>query len=108
MDSNDYMTLREKIIDLLLKTDKPLTATEIIELLGLPINDKSIVYDALQHVAKTIRRRTMFKYELVMIPPVCKNCGYVFKELDKPKKPSKCPRCKSERISEPQFMIRER
>ncbi|HID42001.1 MAG TPA: transcriptional regulator, partial [Pyrodictium sp.] len=42
---------------------------------------------------------------LYMIPPRCRNCGYVFTDLDSPKKPSKCPMCKSQRIEPPRFYI---
>ncbi len=44
--------------------------------------------------------------ELVIVPAVCKNCGYVFskKEISTP---WKCPRCKSERIIPPRFYIKE-
>jgi len=43
-----------------------------------------------------------------MVPPTCKTCGYVFKDLDRPKRPSRCPRCRSERISSPLFIIQPR
>ncbi len=108
MNGEDYTTLREKIIEILMNSEKPLSARDLAHLLGLNPRDISIIYDALTHVAKTIRRKTLNRYELAMIPPTCRNCGYIFKDLDKPRKPSRCPRCKSERISEPLFFIRER
>lgn len=103
--NNKFLTIREKIMNLLLESENPLSITEIAHYLDIPLKDKKIIYDALTHIAKTIRRKTHHNYQLVMIPPICKNCGYVFKELDKPKKPSKCPRCRSERIIEPRFKI---
>ncbi|MEM2810799.1 MAG: transcriptional regulator, partial [Candidatus Korarchaeum sp.] len=43
---------------------------------------------------------------LLMEPPQCRKCGYIFKDLKKPRKPSKCPKCGSEWISPPRFTIR--
>ncbi len=103
--SDEFLTLREKITELLLKSNEPLSVSEIASYLGIDQRNKRIIYDALQHIAKTIRRKSHHRQQLVMIPPMCKNCGYVFKDLDKPRKPSKCPRCKSERITEPRFKI---
>jgi predicted Zn-ribbon and HTH transcriptional regulator len=106
--SEEYLTLREKIMKLLIETKNPLSVDDIIAYLGLTPRDKRLVYDALEHIAKTIRRRSKGKLELVMIPPRCLKCGYVFKDLKKPRKPSRCPRCKSERISPPLFKIVEK
>jgi len=88
----------------LLTTEKPLTAEEIVNELGLKITPKE-VYEHLEHIAKSIRRTYRNAYVLVMIPPTCKSCGYVFKDLEKPRKPSKCPRCKSEKIKPPAFKV---
>ncbi|MEM4718310.1 MAG: transcriptional regulator, partial [Desulfurococcaceae archaeon] len=38
-------------------------------------------------------------------PPTCRKCGFVFKDLKRPRKPSKCPSCKSEWITPPRFLI---
>ncbi len=103
--NNQYLTLREKIMKLLMESREPLSVDEIAAILGLSPRDKHLVYDALTHIAKTIKRRSGGKLELVMIPPTCKKCGYVFKDLKKPRKPSRCPRCKSERINPPLFKI---
>jgi len=103
--AESFLTLREKLVELLSKCEEPLSVSEIATILGIDRGDKKVLYEALEHVAKTIRRRSQNRQMLVMIPPVCKSCGYVFKDLDKPRKPSKCPRCKSERISEPKFKI---
>jgi len=103
--NNQYLTLREKIMKLLMESREPLSVDEIAAILGLSPRDKHLVYDALTHIAKTIKRRSGGRLELVMIPPTCKKCGYVFKDLKKPRKPSRCPRCKSERINPPLFKI---
>lgn len=38
-------------------------------------------------------------------PPVCNGCDYVFRERDRLTRPSRCPKCKSERIEAPRFRL---
>jgi len=97
-------TFRKELIDLLSSAGKPLTAPQIKRLLGLPPETRdSEIYAALEHAAKTART---WGLRVVMIPPRCKRCGYVFRTA-KPKKPSRCPRCRSEQIEPPAFTIIE-
>ena len=100
-------TLREKIKRLLIETKYPLSVEEIALSLSLDPRDKDLVYEHLKHIAKTIRRESQGKLVLYMLPPKCRNCGYIFKNLDKPRKPSKCPKCRSQRIDSPKFIIEE-
>ncbi len=106
MSSDAWDTLRERVKKLLLETETPLSAEEIAALLGLGRGETRLVYDALLHVAKTIRRESGGRLLLYMEPPRCQRCGYVFRDLKKPRRPSRCPRCRSERISPPRFIIR--
>ncbi len=65
------------------------------------------ILEDLHHIAKSIKPQR----ELVMLPAECKICHFVFKERQdkaKFKKPTKCPKCNSERILAPTFCIRER
>jgi len=96
-------TTREKIIRALRESPQPLTAEDIIALLGVEDLKPKDIYEHLKHVAKTVKSKG--DEVLVMTPPSCKSCGFTFKDLDKPKKPSKCPKCKSQRISPPAFKI---
>ncbi|MET1102117.1 MAG: transcriptional regulator [Pyrodictiaceae archaeon] len=99
-------TIREKILELLLRSKRPLTAREIAIELGVDPNlYEREVYEHLRHIAKTVRRVTGGRKQLYMIPPVCRDCNYVFKDLKEPRKPSRCPRCKSYRIQPPKFYI---
>ncbi|RLF21547.1 MAG: transcriptional regulator [Thermoprotei archaeon] len=98
-------TLRQRIIELLRSSAEPLTVDEIVLALDLEPWRAKEVYEHLTHIAKTVRSRSGGGEVLVMTPPYCRSCGYTFKELRKPKKPSRCPRCKSERISPPAFKI---
>ncbi len=99
-----FATTRERIIEILESAERPLSAEEIAAMLGGGLTARDI-YEHLNHVAKSLSARTRGEKVLLMEPPVCRKCGYVFKDLDKPKKPSKCPRCKSEWISPPRFII---
>ncbi len=101
----EFLSLREKILDLLENSNEPLTVDDIIILLELDPRRKNEIYNHLMHIAKSIKAKYHGKRKLVMIPPKCKNCGYIFTKLKKAKKPSKCPKCKSMRIEPPSFMI---
>mgnify|MGYP000551247459 CR=1 FL=1 len=102
----EFSTLREKIMKLLSETKEPLSVDEICCILNLPLSERDRVYESLIHIAKTIRRQSKGKKQLLMVPPQCRNCGFIFKNLNKPKKPSKCPKCKSQRIDPPKFIIK--
>lgn len=98
-------TLREKIIDLLMSSERPLTVNEIGEMLGVPREQRKLLYEELIHAAKTLKRKSGGIYQLVYEPPRCAACGYVFGELKRIRRPSRCPRCKSERILPPRFWV---
>ena len=58
----------------------------------------------LRHVEKSLRRGS----ERLRIDPAgCRACGFVFRERVSKHlhAPSRCPQCRSERISEPRFRI---
>ena len=101
-------TIRERILRLLIASRRPLSAREIAELVGLdPVRGEREVYEHLRHLAKTLRRRHGGRAVLYMIPPRCRDCGYVFTDLDRPRRPSRCPRCHSQRIEPPRFYVEE-
>ena len=95
---NEWKTDREKIIEILVNADYPLTAREIASRLG--ISEREVIED-LKHVAKTVKRMGM---RLYVMPARCRKCGYEFR--GDIKKPSKCPRCKSQWIEPPRFIIK--
>ena len=98
---DEWETVRKRMIQLLIETRKPLSAKEIAFELG--IEDERLVYDELEHVAKSLKRMGL---KLYVQPPYCKKCGYVFKK-SLLKKPSKCPRCKSQWIEPSKFLVRD-
>ena len=101
------LTIRERIVKILESSDSPLTVYDLAVYLGIDRKQAKSLYSELEHVARSIRRRSRGSKFLAMYPPECRSCGYVFKDLKKIKEPSKCPRCRSERISPPRFAIIE-
>jgi len=75
-------TLREKIMKLLEESNSFLTVDEIKVLVGEELSTSEI-YEHLRHIAKSIRRSSGSKKVLLMKPPTCRKCGYVFKDLSK-------------------------
>ena len=98
-------TVRQRIIKLLSSTEYPLSVNEIARELGLPLEESRSVYNHLEHVAKTLNRMYGGSLVLLMEPPTCRKCGYRFTNLKKPRKPSRCPKCGSEWIEPPRFII---
>ena len=90
------MTRREEIAALLEK--KALSAQQLAD--RFQIIPPDIIED-LEHIKKSIKPK-----RLIVIPARCEDCGFVFKEREKIKKPSKCPKCRSERILSPLFKIK--
>ncbi len=97
-------TIRERISKLLEESNSFLTVDEISVLIGEDLTPSQI-YEHIRHIAKSIRRSSGGKKVLLMRPPACRKCGYIFKDLGRPRKPSRCPRCKSEWIEPPAFKI---
>ena len=96
-------TRRETIAELLERADHPLTAQEICEMLD--IKKRSIVYEDIDHISKSVKRENK---ELLIRPSICGKCQFVFKVGKSVKEPSKCPKCKSQWILAPAFVIRYR
>ncbi len=85
----------------MLKERSPLTARQIAELLELDEREgEEIIYSSIPHIAKSVRRR--HGKTLNMIPPICADCGFVLNKV----KASKCPKCRSQRISPARFFIK--
>lgn len=101
--NNVEESIRKKIIRVLENSSEPLDVDAIANIIG--IENSREIYEHLKHIAKSIRRTNHTK-ALFMILPKCRRCGYIFKDLDTPKKPSRCPRCKSESIEPPRFIIK--
>jgi hypothetical protein len=92
------MTRREEIIEIL--KAEAVSAQELANYFRCIVKE---IEDDLRHIAKSVRP----DYELKMYPAVCRSCGFVFRERSRIKKPSKCPKCRSESIEFPKFRIEE-
>lgn len=99
--NQDMSTRRESIEKLLEDTEVPLTARDICERLG--ITGTSEIFDDIEHISQTIRIRGK---EILIRPARCAKCGYVFWNRHVAKMPAKCPKCHSEQIMEPGYIIK--
>jgi len=90
-------TVRRRILSLL--SDRPLTARQISAEVGIPEKE---AYAHLPHVKQTVAR---LGGRLAVTPAECRQCGYVFRKRERPNRPSRCPVCRGESISEPLFAV---
>ncbi|MFX0055440.1 MAG: transcriptional regulator [Candidatus Hermodarchaeota archaeon] len=95
------LTRRERITALLEQTDVPLTAQEICDILD--IKHRAIVYEDIEHIAISLKHKGK---ELLIRPASCGKCGYAFTKRKSAKRPSKCPKCRSEWILQPGYIVR--
>lgn len=89
------MTRRQEIIELLEKEKK--SAQELANMFKVEMFE---ILGDLSHIRLSVKPR-----KLVMEPAQCRKCGFKFEERSKVKKPTKCPRCKGERIMAALFGI---
>lgn len=93
----DGATIRRQIIALL--TEEPLGARELSQ--ALHQSEKEI-YAHLQHIDRSLKAEGR---RLIMDPPVCLSCGFVFEHRQRPQPPSHCPRCRKTHIRRPRYRI---
>ncbi len=91
-------TIRQQIIDML--QEGIFDARELSQALG--IREKE-VYEHMPHIEKTVVSQGK---TVEIIPSHCTVCGFTFKDRKRPSRPSRCPKCKRERIESPKFTIR--
>jgi predicted Zn-ribbon and HTH transcriptional regulator len=92
-------TLRQRIVDLLG------TGEWGFEELRRELEASArLLEEDLRHVERTLRRGTA---RLRIDPARCLSCGFTFRERAARHlhAPSRCPRCRSERITDPRFHI---
>ena len=87
-------TIRQEIIELLKK--ERLSVRDLSQIVGRPEKE---INAQLSQIGKSVN--------LEMEEPECIKCGFVFERKGKTKKPGKCPKCRSTRISSPLFMIQD-
>ena len=90
-------TERKEIIEILM--GETCGAKDLSKRMG--IREKA-VYQHLYHIGRSVA--AMGK-KLKIQPAVCIGCGFSFGKRDRFTRPGRCPKCRSERISEPRFNI---
>ncbi len=90
-------TIRQEIKKILEKG--PVTAKEISSILG--IKEKEVIYH-IPHVSRSLPKNE----KLIIDPPQCRLCGFIFKGRKKISKPSRCPRCYAGSIQPSAFWIK--
>ena len=95
---------RERLLRLLLSSDRPLTPREIAEELDLSERE---VYADIEHVARSLKARSGGSMWIEVLPPQCLSCGFTFSKRPWARK-SRCPRCKSTHISPPRIRVGRR
>jgi hypothetical protein len=91
-------TTRQRIADEL--RAEQATASELSDRVDAP---RSVVYDHLRHVARSVEGTDE---RFLVAPPECAHCG--FADFDDPvNHPSRCPDCRSENLTEAVFKIDE-
>ncbi len=91
------LTARQRIAQLL--RERELTARELSQEASVPERD---VAEHLRHLEHTLAQAGE---RLRTLSPHCIKCGFTFEERARHSRPSRCPRCKSERISPARFAV---
>lgn len=94
------MTVRDRIRATL--EQGPRTSLEISQAVGIP---QAEVAEHLQHLARSLTHKG---HELVVLPARCLGCAFRFEDRKRMRRPSRCPRCRSERIEPPRFSVMPR
>ena len=96
-DINTWETRRQKLIRMLTIQEVTVDLRFVLSALEYP-NKNSLLRDV-NSIVKTLKSKGI---TLVFSPPNCIACGYVFQHKSKELKiPSKCPKCKQQRIDWP-------
>lgn len=71
------------------------------ELAGRYLVRRRIIAEDLAHIARSVTPRQ----HLEILVPACEDCGFRFRGRRRFSDPSRCPRCKNERLAPQQFRI---
>lgn len=90
-------TVRQRIAELL--RERELTTHELSKLAAVAEREVAEHLRHLEHSLAHVGER------LHVLPPQCVKCEFSFDHREKHGRPSRCPRCKSERISKARFSV---
>lgn len=101
-DSSDFDeplngTVRQRMFALLTKDQQD--ARTLSQ--QLRISEKEVITH-LPHLELTARKQGL---RLIILSSECLSCGFSFKDRKRPKKPGRCPNCKSTHLSMPAYRI---
>ena len=91
-------TPRQQVKDLLMAT--PLSSRQLAKIVGITERE---VEDHIVHIIKSVARDRSLRF--IQEPCECRRCEFAFRDRSKITRPSRCPRCHSEDITEPQYSI---
>ncbi len=94
----EELTVRQRIVQEITGTLR--SSRQLAELIRVPERE---IEDHLTHIVKSVSRDRTRRF--VLDPSACQRCGFVFRERSRLRRPSRCPRCRSENISPPRFGI---
>ena len=95
--NNDKMTIRQRI-----QLELEIGFLSCRELSQLVHQSEKEVRDHLEHLRLSLRQQ---EKNLIIDPPVCRKCGFVFEQRSRLAKPGKCPTCRHTGIEPPFFSI---
>jgi predicted Zn-ribbon and HTH transcriptional regulator len=78
----------------------PLSSRQLAKIVGITERE---VEDHISHIIKSVARDRSLRF--ILEPSKCRHCGFAFRDRSKITRPSRCPRCHSEDITEPQYSI---
>lgn len=90
-------TRRRELVEVLGKDKK--TVKQLADLFRV---EPKFILEDLKHISislKNVHKKLKEQF------PLCNICGYEFRKREKLSRPSKCPKCRSEDITEPVFWI---
>lgn len=96
-------TRREQIAQHLEDAEYPLTAQDLCDILDL--KKRAIIYEDIDHIARSVKNQGK---QVVVSPARCGKCQFIFKKMKSSKAPTKCPKCRSEWIIAPGYLIRDK
>ena len=94
-------TIRQQIMEQI--TGMPSTSRDLAETLRMSERE---IEGHLTHIARSVARDPARQF--VLHPAACDRCNFVFQERTRLTRPSRCPRCRSERVLAPRYEIQTR
>lgn len=95
------LTRRERAWELLQQREEGWSPRELAEALG---TTEGVVMEDLRHLQRSAKRSDR---ALHMLPTKCRGCGWVGR-AEEARRPTKCPRCKSQELHPPRFRVAPR